>query len=380
MAKFDEYRSWEPKASKEVFIALCKKINMILKDPFPPQGTIRNLLQQQFPVPAGTSPLETEPTSAAVERQSEKALPCLAWWRGKRRSEEAPDPGKSTVTLTTRSGRVNPCRASANVDADVLQTLTREDLKDLFPGPEHFRRRKAIWDLAHPVEQATEESGTDCLQYPTKEGLQAMARRIMDYYSMVADWADTSCPWSDIFKKLNKRLQNIKSPQKWQGATPSRGNGKRRRLSFENTTGKELTDEGEEPVVDLSPCASKVSPSPKLHDSRIAQARHYKTLQEMFRKPKQDKEAVAQLLDLEFEARRNFIDADLLKEPDKAAKIIDAYPCFKDIDHALDEVGRIIAKGQHNYAMELRERWEVFKQKLIYAVLQEGNETTDVTF
>ncbi|CAL9703798.1 unnamed protein product [Knipowitschia caucasica] len=378
------------------------------------------------------------------------------------------------LCMTFKINNISLFAPAANVDADVLQTLTREDLKDLFPGPEHFRRRKAIWDLAHPVEQATEESegpvhlavkksplkvvqlpspqyviytdselehvrreyfefkrigrerecqlskelycrlirntiismitavrasgGTDCLQYPTKEGLQAMARRIMDYYPMVADWADTSCPWSNIFKKLNKRLQNIKSPQKWQGATPSRGNGKRRRLSFENTTGKELTDEGEEPVLDLSPCASKVSPSstictperpqvqspntasenlvksgPKLHDSRIAQARHYKTLQEMFRKPKQDKEAVAQLLDLEFEARRNFIDADLLKEPDKAAKIIDAYPCFKDIDNALDEVGRIIAKGQHNYVMELRERWEVFKQKLIfYAVYKKA--------
>lgn len=53
----------------------------------------------------------------------------------------------------------------------------------------------------------------------------------------------------------------------------------------------------------------------------------------MFRKPKQDKEAVAQLLDLEFESRRSFINADLLKERDKAAKITDAYPCFKDIDH-----------------------------------------------
>ncbi|XP_028329115.1 uncharacterized protein LOC114479569 [Gouania willdenowi] len=151
-------------------------------------------------------------------------------------------------------------------------TLTREDLKDLFPGPEHFRRRKAIWDLAHPV------VGTDCLQYPTKVGLQAMARRIMDYYPMVADWANTSCPWSDIFKKLSKRLQNIKSPRKWQGATPSRGNGKRRRLSFENTTGKELTDEGEEPVLDLSPCSSNVSPrntictpeSPQVHSPKTA--------------------------------------------------------------------------------------------------------------
>uniref|UniRef100_A0AAV2JCV2 Alkylated DNA repair protein AlkB homologue 8 N-terminal domain-containing protein n=1 Tax=Knipowitschia caucasica TaxID=637954 RepID=A0AAV2JCV2_KNICA len=52
----------------------------------------------------------------STQRQSEKALPCLAWWRGKRRSEEAPDPGKSTVTLTTRSGRVNPCRAWAELD------------------------------------------------------------------------------------------------------------------------------------------------------------------------------------------------------------------------------------------------------------------------
>jgi len=39
-------------------------------------------------------------------------------------------------------------------------------------------------------------------------------------------------------------------------------------------------------------------------DSRMAQARHYTTLQELYRKNKQNRDDVAQLLDLEFEGRR----------------------------------------------------------------------------
>ena len=31
----------------------------------------------------------------------------------------------------------------------MLPCLTKEDLRDLFPGPEHFLRRKNIWDLVH---------------------------------------------------------------------------------------------------------------------------------------------------------------------------------------------------------------------------------------
>lgn len=53
--------------------------------------------------------------------------------------------------MTFKLNNISLFVPAANVDADVLQTLTREDLKDLFPGPEHFRRRKAIWDMAHPV-------------------------------------------------------------------------------------------------------------------------------------------------------------------------------------------------------------------------------------
>lgn len=65
------------------------------------------------------------------------------------------------------------------------------------------------------------------------------------------------------------------------------------------------------------------------------QARHYKTLANLYSKPnaKPNKTDVAQILDLEFEARRAFIDGDFTKEEDRPAKIFEAYPCFKEVQH-----------------------------------------------
>lgn len=67
-------------------------------------------------------------------------------------------------------------------------------------------------------------------------------------------------------------------------------------------------------------------------DSLKMQARHYKTLSNMYNKPnaKPKQSNVAQLLDLEFEARRAFIDSDSIREEDRATQIFEAYPCFKD--------------------------------------------------
>lgn len=63
------------------------------------------------------------------------------------------------------------------------------------------------------------------------------------------------------------------------------------------------------------------------------QAMHYRTLSKMYNKPnaKPNQNDVAQILDLEFEARRAFIDADVTREEDRPAKIFAAYPCFKDV-------------------------------------------------
>lgn len=71
-----------------------------------------------------------------------------------------------------------------------------------------------------------------------------------------------------------------------------------------------------------------------VEDSRVAQARHYKTLQELWKRPKPNQKDVSQLLELEFDARRAFIDSeDTLSEEDRPAKILEAYPCFKELKH-----------------------------------------------
>lgn len=38
---------------------------------------------------------------------------------------------------------------AANISAAVLPTLSRDNIRDLFPGPEHFLRRKTIWEMFH---------------------------------------------------------------------------------------------------------------------------------------------------------------------------------------------------------------------------------------
>ncbi|KAM8903513.1 uncharacterized protein AB9W97_007640 isoform 2-T4 [Spinachia spinachia] len=98
-------------------------------------------------------------------------------------------------------------------------------------------------------------------------------------------------------------------------------------------------------------------------DSLIMQARHYKTLQEIFKKTKPNKDAVHQILDLEFEARRAFIDSDAMKEEDRPTKIPNAYPCFKDLHHVMSELQRILDEDSITYVDEVKKRWEDFCAK-----------------
>ncbi|KAI4892098.1 hypothetical protein NFI96_019151, partial [Prochilodus magdalenae] len=46
--------------------------------------------------------------------------------------------------------RVTDILKAANIDEEVLKTLSQEDLKDLFPGPENFLKRKKLWDMIGP--------------------------------------------------------------------------------------------------------------------------------------------------------------------------------------------------------------------------------------
>ncbi|KAF1384392.1 hypothetical protein PFLUV_G00119660 [Perca fluviatilis] len=312
---------------------------------------------------------------------------------------------------------------TANIDEALLHTLSRDDLRDLFPGPEHFLRRKRVWALINPEDgnatlkdkSGPGEAGTvssprgvpqifpqtssplvmknpnktlqlpsppeyvvytdseleharkhyfekaltgrerDCVmskelrcrlvrntitsmisilraseqgeevRYPSKHEVTSIARRLVEYYPML----------QDKDKTMKHRLQNVKSPKMRQGPTPERGQPKKRcRIDFSSSDREDYdADLSGASTIILHQTSGSSSDDGHSSHSLIMQARHYTTLQEMFKKTKPNKDAVSQILDLEFEARRAFIDSDAMKEEDRPTKILNAYPCFKDLHH-----------------------------------------------
>ncbi|XP_019907868.1 uncharacterized protein LOC109616473 [Esox lucius] len=110
-----------------------------------------------------------------------------------------------------------------------------------------------------------------------------------------------------------------------------------------------------------------------LSDSQKTQVRHYKTLQEMYKSTKPHKAAITHMLDLEFESRRRFIISDVLKEQDRPTKVLEAYPCFREVDHVLDELWRIIQPTNLRYISEVKDRWDSFYKKVqFYGVMKKA--------
>ncbi|KAJ4942907.1 hypothetical protein JOQ06_005419 [Pogonophryne albipinna] len=80
-------------------------------------------------------------------------------------------------------------------------------------------------------------------------------------------------------------------------------------------------------------------------------------------KARPNKMDVAQLLDLEIQARRAFIDSDVTKEQDRPSNILKAYPCFGELDHLMDELRRILNQGNSHFLTELKTRWGTFCER-----------------
>ncbi|KAG1928039.1 hypothetical protein F2P79_023822 [Pimephales promelas] len=224
-------------------------------------------------------------------------------------------------------------------------------------------------------------SSDDC-KYPTKHEVLAMAKRLVEYYPMIKDKSTgSSHEWDTVAKKLLKRLSNIRSPVKAKHP-PS----KRARLDEEPSAAvaSDYDADSSASTLHLSP-PSKSSTPPQDNDSideasdgqdtsldsRKTQARHYRTLREMYKSKKPNKAAVTHLLDLEFQFRRNFIDSNTLKEQDRPTQILQAYPCFKELDHTMDELRRIIEPNNCQYISEVKGRWETFYSKVqFYGVMK----------
>ncbi|CAI5696767.1 unnamed protein product [Oreochromis niloticus] len=47
---------------------------------------------------------------------------------------------------------------AANIDEVLLHTLSRDDLRDLLPGPENLMRRKQLWAQVHKENETKEKA------------------------------------------------------------------------------------------------------------------------------------------------------------------------------------------------------------------------------
>lgn len=64
--------------------------------------------------------------------------------------------------------------------------------------------------------------------------------------------------------------------------------------------------------------------------SALAENRHFQRLSETMRKPKPNKKILSQLLTLDFESRRDWIEQQ--PRQDVVRLVLDRYPCFRDAD------------------------------------------------
>ncbi|XP_054868581.1 uncharacterized protein LOC111564621 [Amphiprion ocellaris] len=53
-----------------------------------------------------------------------------------------------------------------------------------------------------------------------------------------------------------------------------------------------------------------------------------------------------------------------MKEHDRPTKILQAYPCFREVDHIMDELQRILNQGNPHFISELKNRWRTFCEKI----------------
>nr|XP_057920198.1 uncharacterized protein LOC131113029 [Doryrhamphus excisus]XP_057920199.1 uncharacterized protein LOC131113029 [Doryrhamphus excisus] len=183
-----------------------------------------------------------------------------------------------------------------------------------------------------------------------------------------------------------KRLSNVKSPKKAR-SSPLKKKG---RLTSDEFCASHLNTDSpgssnasmipEQPPVGSSTPETQQETteddavgSTELLDSQKNQARHYKTLQDMYKSKKPNKAAVAHLLNLELNSRRRFITSDVLKPQERPTQILEAYPCFKELDHVMDEMQRIIQPNNGNYIGEIKDRWDNFFSKVqFYGVMKKA--------
>ncbi|KAF1371498.1 hypothetical protein PFLUV_G00277590 [Perca fluviatilis] len=241
---------------------------------------------------------------------------------------------------------------AASVDEEALKGLSRDDLRDLFPGPEHFFRRKKLWDFISQNRQGS----------VPQRGVAKTALFSADNQDMETDWTDTSNSSDNTIllesnDDISEDNSSAASPLQLPSSVPRKPKSGTKTLLLPPESAS-----GSSPRTVIALPTTPAKDVVVGQDNLKMQARHYRTLSNMYNKPnaKPNHNDVAQLLDLEFEARRAFIDADVTREEDRPAKIFEAYPCFKDVRNAAAHS----RWHQQQILEEVKGRWADFCAKV----------------
>ncbi|KAF7708734.1 hypothetical protein HF521_017791 [Silurus meridionalis] len=171
---------------------------------------------------------------------------------------------------------------------------------------------------------------SDDYKYPNKHEVIAMAKHLLPY---------------DNRLDLGMSAKHPHFKRACQGSVPS--------------VASDYNADSSASTVNLSP-PSTLSIPRKENDSINEACKYYRTLQVMYKENKPNKPTVTHLLDLEFKSSRNFIDSYALKEQDRPTKILQAYLCFKELDH-----------NHCQYIPDVNSRWETFNSKVqLYGMMK----------
>ncbi|KAK1882852.1 putative 1-phosphatidylinositol 3-phosphate 5-kinase [Dissostichus eleginoides] len=226
---------------------------------------------------------------------------------------------------------------AANIGEDLLHSLSRDDIKDLFPGPANFLRRRAIWlvvnagkvettaEILHPSpprgsDLSNEEPNTSMfvtMSNPTyivfTDSELELARRSYFEQKRLGNEHE------HVAKKLQKRLSNVRSPRK-----------------------------------------SKVPPS---------------------KKPRRDQEMDADITTSDYDGDSSASTIILERSPAasppaRASTSSSASPPARASIPAppvMDELQRIIQPKNSRYILEVKDRWETFYSKIqFYGVMKKA--------
>ncbi|KAL7406521.1 hypothetical protein ABVT39_021316 [Epinephelus coioides] len=266
----------------------------------------------------------------------------------------------------------------ANIGEDLLPTLSRDDIKDLFPGPENFLRRRALWLVVNRDEKEETPPSTTGGSDLSKEepNISKFVTMSNPEYIVFID-SELEQARRSYFeqKRLGKECVEPLSKELFCRLirnTMTNMISIARAIEDTRYPSKHEVNTMAKRLVEYYPMIKgRDAGSVDFFDSQNTQVRHYRTLKEMYKSKKLNKAAVTQVLDLEFEARRRFIHSDTLKTT--KTKIQEAYPCFREVDHVLDELRRIVQPSNAQYISEMKERWESFSSKVqFYAVMKKA--------